>query len=118
MNTPQNITMWWSKQLMISKKSGQTFTYAICSVLQLDDIRSCVERPLYCDALRQLGCERWMWRSMQAIVFVEKVFWLVSLAQIRSKKSEIAAPPAVCDVVSAATPKLKFRACYAEIRYA
>ena len=55
---------------------------------------------------------------MRAIVFVEKVFWLVSLAQIRSKKSEIAAPQAVCEVVSAAPPKLKFRICYAEIRYA
>jgi len=27
-----------------------------------------------CDALGQLGCERWIWRSMQAIVFVERVF--------------------------------------------
>jgi len=26
-----------------------------------------------CDALRQLGCGRWMWRSMKAIIFVKKV---------------------------------------------
>jgi hypothetical protein len=48
-----------------------------------------------------------MWRSMQAIVFVEKVFWLVSFSQTQSKKPEISAPQAVCDVVKAASPDTK-----------
>ena len=55
---------------------------------------------------------------MQAIVFVREILRLVSLPQTKSKKPEISAPQAVCDVISAAPPKLKFRTCYAEIRYA
>ena len=55
---------------------------------------------------------------MQAIVFVGEILWLVSLPQTKTLKPEIAAPQAVCDDVSAAPPKLKFRTCYAVIRYA
>jgi hypothetical protein len=42
---------------------------------------------------------------MQAIVFVEKFFLLVSLPQTKSKKPEISAPQAVCGVVSAVRQK-------------
>ena len=55
---------------------------------------------------------------MQAIVFVGEILWLVSLPQTKTLKPEIAAPQAVCDDVSAAPPKLKFRTCYAELRTA
>ena len=57
-------------------------------------------------------------RNLHAIVFVEEVLWLESLPQTKSKKPEISAPQAVCDVVIAAPPKLKVRTCYAVIRYA
>ena len=43
---------------------------------------------------------------MQAIVFVDKFFWLASLPQTKTPKPEISAPQAVCDVVIAAPPKL------------
>jgi hypothetical protein len=85
MNTPQNVTMWWSKQLMRFMKNLIRPIDIICSVFHLDDIRPCVERPLYCDALGQLGFGRWMWHSMQAIVFVEKVF-LVSIPPADQKQ--------------------------------
>ena len=67
-------------------------------------------------AFRQSGWGHWILRNLHAIVFVEEVLWLESLPQTKSKKPEISAPQAVCDVVIAAPPKLKARTCYAEIR--
>ena len=44
--------------------------------------------------------------------------WFVSLPQTKSIKPDISAPQAVCDVVIAAPPKLKFRTTYSALRRA
>ena len=59
-------------------------------------------------AFRQSGWGHWILRNLHAIVFVEEVLWLVSLPQTKTKKPEIAAPQAVCDVVRAARQNLSF----------
>jgi hypothetical protein len=61
---------------------------------------------LACGSIWQLGCGRWIWRNAQAIVFVGEIFWFESLLQTKSKKPEISAPQAVCDVVIAAPPAI------------
>jgi hypothetical protein len=40
-----------------------------------------------CDALRQLGCGRWMWRSMKAIIFVKKVILVSSPPANQNQKT-------------------------------